>query len=185
MKLGNCSMLLLLALAVGGRVAADEPEAAAAAAAPEGEATGSIHVIDEGELIEPVDRTPERCVATNRIRDTDVIDNQTILFEMAGGDWYSNVLDRSCPGLARANRFMYEVRSGRLCDIDLITVLEQRGAQLEPGFTCKLGQFHPITELEAQELLLGPDEAVAIDNDIEIREVEPTPDGEIPPVEDE
>jgi len=158
----------LLALALGGSLAivaahADEDEDA------------------EGEGL---DRTPQDCIATNRIRGTDVVDDRTILFAMRGGQHYTNILERECPGLERHKRFMHETTGGRLCDIDTITVLEQWTGRLTPGFTCRLGQFHPITAVEAQDLRMGPDEAAAIDNDIEVKEVV-LPPGEDEPVDEQ
>ena len=122
-----------------------------------------------------LDRTPQDCIQTNRIRDTDVIDDRTIVFRMRGGDVFSNILERRCPGLGQHKRFMHETRGGRLCEIDTITVLEQWAGRITEGFTCGLGQFHPITEIEAQDLELGPD-AVARGGDVEVREVELPPE---------
>ena len=42
---------------------------------------------------------PERCVSLHRIRSTDVIDDQNILFNMKGGKIYRNHLPRKCHGL--------------------------------------------------------------------------------------
>jgi hypothetical protein len=135
---------------------------------------------DEDEAVEVIDRTPEDCVFTNQIKDTDAIDDRTILFRMRGGGYLLNTLDNNCPGLERQNRFMYK-SNGRLCDIDTITVLEQWAGALTPGFTCQLGQFNPISELEAQDLMKAPDEAAADANDIEVNEVV-LPPGETEPV---
>ncbi len=127
-----------------------------------------------------LDRTPENCISVNRIRSTKVIDDETILFYMRGGDIYQNILDRDCPRLEQNNRFMYETFGGRLCEIDTITVLEQFGGGLDRGFTCPLGGFYPITELEAEFLELGPDDVVRRGGNVEIEAVElpPEDDGE-------
>jgi hypothetical protein len=135
---------------------------------------------DEDEDAAALDRTPRDCIGTNRIRSTEVIDDQTIVFEMRGGLYYSNILERECPGLANHDRFQYRTTGGQLCDIDTITVLEQWGGSFRSGFTCQLGGFHPITELEAEDLIAGPDEAAAIDNDVEVKEVD-LPPGESEP----
>ena len=100
------------------------------------------------------DRTPEDCLSTAAIARTKVIDDQTILFYMRGKRVYRNYLPRKCPSLERQERFMYEARGGRVCDSDTITVLEQWGARLQPGFTCPLGAFQPITPEEAEDLQL-------------------------------
>jgi hypothetical protein len=83
---------------------------------------------------------------------THVLDDQTILFYMRGDRAYRNYLPRKCPGLEREDRFMYETRGGRLCSIDTITVLEQWGARLERGQTCGLGEFHPLSPEEIEDL---------------------------------
>lgn len=103
---------------------------------------------DDGTL----DRTPADCVVVSNIDKTEVIDDYTILFFMRGNQIYRNQLPRRCPTLAREDRFSYRTTSNRLCDIDTVTVLEQRGLRLEAGFTCGLGPFHPITAEEVAEL---------------------------------
>lgn len=105
---------------------------------------------DDGTL----DRTPADCVVVSNIDKTEAIDDYTILFFMRGNQIYRNQLPRRCPTLAREDRFSYRTTSNRLCDIDTVTVLEQRGLRLEAGFTCQLGPFHPITEEEVAELKL-------------------------------
>jgi hypothetical protein len=125
------------------------------------------------------DRTPIDCVSVSRIRRTEVIDDQTVLFEMNGDVYLSNILDNTCPGLGREKRFIHETY-GRLCDIDTITVLEQWGTSFRNGFTCRLGKFHPITEIEAEELIRGPDVAARQAPEVEVKEVELPPD-EAPP----
>jgi hypothetical protein len=106
----------------------------------------------------PFDRTPQDCLVTYAIDRTDIIDDQTILFYMRDNRVFRNYLPRECPGLAREDRFMYETHTTRLCSIDLITVLEQWGSRFQPGFTCRLGDFHPMSPEEVEDLeALGRD----------------------------
>jgi hypothetical protein len=113
--------------------------------------------VDEEEF----DRTPRRCVSTARIRNTDILDDRTILFYMRGNkEVYRTYLPRECPGLERNDRFSYQTQNGQLCDSDTITVLEQFGASLSPSFTCRLGDFFPITREEAEDLKLENDETL-------------------------
>jgi hypothetical protein len=105
-----------------------------------------------------LDRTPEDCLSLNRINRTKVVDDRTVLFYMRGGDVYQNILPRNCPGLKDNDRFMYKPFSNRLCSSDTITVLERFGGGLDRGFTCRLGEYHPISEFEAEELLQANDE---------------------------
>jgi hypothetical protein len=99
-----------------------------------------------------LDRSPHDCLILSDIRQTVVIDDRTILFYMRGGkkNVYRNYLPHECPNLAREGRFGYQTPINRLCNVDLITVLEQFGPRLGPGFTCRLGDFYPITYDEAE-----------------------------------
>jgi hypothetical protein len=100
------------------------------------------------------DRTPQDCITPSNIKETAVIDDSTILFYMRGGNkvTYRTALSQACPNLARENRFSYKVPINRLCNSDLITVLEQFGVGLREGFTCRLGLFYPIPYEEAELL---------------------------------
>jgi len=118
------------------------------------------------------DRTPVDCVVVSSIDRTDVIDDQTILFYMRGNKIYRNYLPRKCPGLERNDRFSYQVTGGRLCDIDTVTVLEQWGSRLSSGFTCPLGEFHPIPLEEVEELELDSEGNRVNPNAVEVEAVE-------------
>lgn len=106
----------------------------------------------DGDDDAPAERAPERCITLNRLDRTEVIDDRTIIFHMRGGGIFLNHLSRECPGLKREERFMYSPTSSRLCDVDTITVLERWGFGFTRGFTCSLGVFHPINEVELAEL---------------------------------
>jgi hypothetical protein len=109
----------------------------------------------EEEIDFDFDRTPKKCITTSRIRDTDIIDDRTIVFRMRGNrEVYRNYLPRECPGLERNDRFSHRTMNGQLCDIDTITVLEQFAGRINESFTCRLGEFIPITREEAEELEL-------------------------------
>jgi hypothetical protein len=110
---------------------------------------------------ESFDRTPRKCISTSRIRNTDIIDDQTIVFHLRGNrEIYRSYLARTCPGLERNDRFSYRTTSGQLCDVDTITVLEQFGTRFNPSFTCRLGEFVPITPEEAEQLALDNEDAI-------------------------
>jgi Family of unknown function (DUF6491) len=112
----------------------------------------------DAESADAFDRTPEDCVSTPNIDRTHAVDDRTILFFMRGKKVYRNYLPRKCPNLERQNRIMYKTHGARLCDVDTITVLEQWGARLTPGFTCPLGEFHPITPEEVEDLMRKPED---------------------------
>jgi hypothetical protein len=83
---------------------------------------------------------PEDCVLRRNIRHTEVLDDRTIDFHMAGGRILRNRLPNACPGLAFDDSFSYRTSLDRLCSIDTITVVRSAG----PGPTCGLGRFQPV-----------------------------------------
>ena len=137
----------------------------------------------DGEL----DRAPTECISTASIARTKIVDDQTIIFHMRGKRAYLNYLDRKCPSLERQERFAYQSTGGRLCDNDMITVLEQWGARLAPGFSCPLGEFQPISQEEAEDLLLARERSTTDRDAIDVEAVELSPeqrDAEVAPAED-
>lgn len=94
----------------------------------------------------------EHCISVNLIDRTDVIDDRNILFYMRDDRVYRNILPHRCPGLRFEETFMYRTSLGQLCDVDIITILDDMGFGLRMGASCGLGMFHPITEQEAEDL---------------------------------
>jgi len=94
------------------------------------------------------EQNAEDCVSIRRIDRTEILDDRTIVFHMLGKDIYLNKLPRRCPGLRSAGTYSYKNQTGRLCDVDLITVLNQFGGGFSRGASCGLGDFFPITEDE-------------------------------------
>lgn len=124
--------------------------AALGAAAQDGESDENTRrTVD----IDAADREPQRCIRTNRIRRTKVIDDRTIAFYMRNREVFLNTLESRCPRLDTEERFAYSSRAGQLCDTDVITVLVQFAGRLESGFTCRLGQYVP-TNADTIELMI-------------------------------
>ncbi len=94
----------------------------------------------------------DRCITVSRIANTEVLDDQNILFRMRGRDLYRNFLTRRCPGLGNREAFSYESRNGSLCRGDIIEVLEIGGLGPRSGASCQLGGFYPVTSEEADAL---------------------------------
>jgi hypothetical protein len=134
------------------------------------------------------DRTPQDCIPVTSIDQTDAIDDQNILFRMRGNRVYRNHLPRKCPGLERENRISYEIRGSRLCSIDTITVLEQFGVGLQRGFTCRLGEFVPLSPEEIEDFESRkdglPTQSDIQTESVELERAEPSAeDAEAPPAE--
>ena len=90
----------------------------------------------------------KKCVSIRRIDQTDIIDDRRIIFYMRGKDIYLNKMPRRCPGLRSSDTFSYKNQTGQLCDVDIITVLDNFGGTFRRGVSCGLGPFFPITEDE-------------------------------------
>ena len=94
-----------------------------------------------------------QCVRINDIEGIDIVDSRTLVFRMRGDEVYENKLPFECPGLKRDDTLMYRASVGQLCNIDIVTVLEDWGFGFAPGASCGLGMFNPITDEIADELM--------------------------------
>lgn len=93
---------------------------------------------------EAPEEEPVHCLRLNNIKSSEVISDSYILFRMQDGQDYVNILNHRCPGLVRNKTIMYRTSIGQLCDLDIVTVLEDMGFGLTPGASCGLGRFKPI-----------------------------------------
>jgi hypothetical protein len=78
------------------------------------------------------------CLDLVRIKETRILDDQTILFETYGGAVYMSRLPARCVGLRSAGGFSYSTSITKLCKQDIIEIVKQspfRGSQ------CGLGEF--------------------------------------------
>jgi hypothetical protein len=85
----------------------------------------------------------ENCIDISRIKETRVLDDQTILFGMRGGEFYLNRLPVKCVSLKIAGGFSYSTSIDKLCKQDTIKVVQQSSA---PSFTCSIGEFVEFKE---------------------------------------
>lgn len=93
-----------------------------------------------------------RCLSISRIKDIDIIDDQTLVFKMNGRKMYLNELPHRCPGLSRNETIMYRTSTSQLCDLDVITVLNSMGRGYMPGASCGLGRYSLISDLQLKAL---------------------------------
>ena len=98
----------------------------------------------------------EMCLESVRIKETRVLDNQTILFEMRGGEFYLNRLLVAVPGLKIAGAFTYSTSIAKLCKQDSVKVFEPGSGP--SGSSLLLGEFVQFKEkgtIDAVEKLLS------------------------------
>jgi len=89
----------------------------------------------------------ENCLSLARIDRSDVLDDQTIIFEMKGNDYYVNRLPYRCPQLGFEERYSYSTSLTQLCNTDIITVITSTGR----GASCGLGMFEKIEKKETED----------------------------------
>lgn len=87
---------------------------------------------------------PVSCIALSQIRNSAVRDDRTIDFIMAGGKVYRNELPYQCGTLGFDRAFSYATSQTQLCNVDIITVLQNVGGSINRGASCGLGQFTPV-----------------------------------------
>ena len=88
------------------------------------------------------------CVPLRSLRDSTIIDDQTIFFKSIGKKGYINRLSHKCPRLASEERFMYSTSISSLCRMEIITVLDSFGRQWG---SCGLGEFEEMEKLSKAE----------------------------------
>ncbi len=118
--------LALLPLAIAGCTATEKP--AEPAAAPQSASAAA-----------------KDCLSIATIRESRVIDDQTIDFITTGGKIYRNTLPHKCSSLGFEKAFTYATSLSQLCSTDIITVLHSTGGSMMRGASCGLGKFVPYT----------------------------------------
>jgi hypothetical protein len=93
------------------------------------------------------------CLYQAELRTTQVLDDRTILFTTRDGRTYSNTLPRQCPSMRRGSLLNYTYEGRRLCAGSVFQVLFDLGGRRVPTVICPLGNFAPITEDEAEDLI--------------------------------
>lgn len=130
--------LIVALMAFGGQSLADE----------KGEMTRSEKRL--ARVMEDYKATGETksCVSLRFLRDSTIIDDQTIFFKGIGKTGYMNRLPHRCPRLASEERFMYSTSISMLCKMEIITVLDSFGRQWG---SCGLGEFEEMEKLSKAE----------------------------------
>jgi hypothetical protein len=78
------------------------------------------------------------CLDITKIKDTQILDDQTILFETYGGVVYISRLPILCDGLRVAGGFSYSTAISKLCKQDIIEIVDEGPFN---GSACGLGEF--------------------------------------------
>ena len=92
----------------------------------------------------------ENCIRRAAIRNTDIVDDRTIIFYMNQQKIYVNRLPNRCSGLRNARTFAYRTTGSELCNVDTIKVVRSMGRRPDVGPSCGLGMFRPVTKEEVE-----------------------------------
>ena len=118
--------------------------------AAEGEADSAGETLDVEEILKEPAAADEyadspRCIHTARIRDTQVLDGQHIVFHVRGDKYYLVRLDFACPRLRRGSGIMYESSGRRLCALNWVRAISGLGGSSDFGPPCRIPGFQEIT----------------------------------------
>ena len=92
----------------------------------------------------------QQCISLQRIDQTPIIDNKTILVDLRGGGYKRIDIRNRCPGLKSEGRYTYSTSISKLCKQDALTVLSSDGS---PIGTCLIEKIVSIEDAEAKALL--------------------------------
>ncbi|MFN3233370.1 MAG: DUF6491 family protein [Alphaproteobacteria bacterium] len=80
-------------------------------------------VLAQDEGAEQASEPLVRCIDVSRIRNSKVVDNQTIILYMRGGPDYKMTLAQRCSGLKMNKSWRHDAGGlGKLCEVDVIEV---------------------------------------------------------------
>ncbi len=117
-------------------------------------ASGALAVMAAGEKAQEVLSKYEKtgdsrnCLMLSSVRDTDPLDDYTILVEASGGAVYLNELNGRCSGLGREGRYVRRSSSTNMCKGDIIRVIDSFG---NTRGSCSLGAFEQLSEIPEGE----------------------------------
>lgn len=94
----------------------------------------------------------ENCLTVSRIRQTKVVDDQTVLFYLPQNKIYKNVLPNKCNMLSSYNAIYYKPTGNQLCSVDAIGPLIT-DAPTTSQTSCGLGTFELIDKATAEKLI--------------------------------
>ena len=100
--------------------------------------------------LEKFTRTGEtkNCINPRRIRDTKIVDENYIIFRVAGKTSYLNSLPRRCRTLDFYQAIIYRVRGSSLCSNDIFQVFDRSGIT---GGSCSFGKFEKLAKKAPEE----------------------------------
>lgn len=95
----------------------------------------------------------QRCLSSFQYDHVEILDDRHLLFEDSpGDDVWLNTLRSRCPGMHRNDTLLFDMDGNRLCSLDSAEVIERFLFWERTGPRCTLGEFHQLTEAQAELL---------------------------------
>ena len=106
----------------------------------------------------------QRCLSPHEFKNIEILDDQRILFEGRGDQYWLNTLRMRCPDLRRGDVLRVRTLSaiGRICDMDSFQVGDwfdwpwYRSLRWpwygNTGIRCTLGKFQPVTPSQVESI---------------------------------
>ena len=91
----------------------------------------------------------EQCLSLTSIRQSKPLDDYNILFETRGNETYLSRLPTRCSGLGFNRAFTYSTSLTKLCNTDIITVIDSNNPSSRRG-SCGLGIFEKLEEKSSE-----------------------------------
>ncbi|MDE0056250.1 MAG: hypothetical protein OXP28_17585 [Gammaproteobacteria bacterium] len=148
MKTSNLNLGMAAALAAAGLVlgaCATQPQ-------PVADATPSPSV-DEILASAPQpdgNSRPVSCLPDTAYTDVEVINPELLLFHGLGDRMWLNQTRQACLGSRIDPVLAFDMRRGRLCDLDSVAVADNIGGHWSTGAACSLGKFAPVSPEQAE-----------------------------------
>ena len=95
------------------------------------------------------DSRPVRCLPDAAYTDVEVINPELLLFHGIGDRMWLNRTRQACLGSRIDPVLAFDMRRGRLCDLDSVAVADNLGGYWSTGAACSLGKFAPVSPEQA------------------------------------
>jgi hypothetical protein len=133
-------LLALLTFCAGADIAAETPP--------------SVDAILSGATNDGGYAKTQRCLRTDMISRTRVLNDRYIVFETGRSQRWLAKLGQACPMLRPDSKLQFDVRDPRLCQWDAVRVLLDNGPGRfpTPGPPCQMPEFQEVTQQQVDAL---------------------------------
>ena len=143
LNIGKAAVLAAAALLIGACATQPQPVA-------DRTPSPSVDAILASALQPDGNSQPVRCLPDTAYTDVEVINPELLLFHGLGDRMWLNRTRQACLGSRIDPVLAFDVRHGRLCDLDSVAVADNLGGYWSTGAACSLGKFAPVSPEQAE-----------------------------------